>query len=503
MKPREFARPLAAVLAFALAAAPVIPTPAPRAAGVTAARKVAAGASAASDPSLAKSYRFDRGGWTYVHLEGSPHDIGYQHGYLLAPEIADAFATVKLEMTHDTGRDWEFFRRTAREMLWPKIDAEYQAELQGIVDGLQAQKTKLDLDDIVAFNAFSELPDYYVPWLEEQTNPKSGAAHEPSGHCSAFVATGSWTKDGQIVMAHSNWTTYIEGARWKIVFDIVPQQGNRILMDGFPGAIASDDDFGINSSGMIISETTISNFHGFDPNGKAEFVRARKAMQYADSIDDYVKIMLDGNNGGYANDWLLGDRKTGEIARFELGLKHYKVWRTKDGYYSGANFPSDPDVIRDETTFNPNDPSNSSNARRIRWDQLLIPNKGKIDVAMAETFLGDHYDTYTKTEGADKRTLCSHYETTAERTSDSSSGAYAPYGAVEGKAIDSKMAEAMTFMARAGHPCGQSFYAAQYLRDHPNSEYSWQAPVLRDMIAGPWTQFGVGDHGSPQNDQGN
>src|SRR5690242_10642535 len=86
-------------------------------------------------------------GWIYVHLEGSPHDIGYQHGYLLAPEIADAFAVVKLEMTHDTGRDWEFFRRAARQMLWPKIDPEYQAELQGIVDGLRARKTKLDLDD--------------------------------------------------------------------------------------------------------------------------------------------------------------------------------------------------------------------------------------------------------------------------------------------------------------------------------------------------------------------
>ncbi len=23
------------------------------------------------------------------------------------------------------------------------------------------------------------------------------------------------------------------------------------------------------------------------------------------------------NNGGYANDWLIGDRKTGEVARFE------------------------------------------------------------------------------------------------------------------------------------------------------------------------------------------
>jgi hypothetical protein len=79
------------------------------------------------DPRLAKAYRFERAGWIYVHLEGAPHDVGYQHGYLLAPEIADAFAAVSLEMTHETSRDWNFFRRAAREMLWPKIDEEYQA----------------------------------------------------------------------------------------------------------------------------------------------------------------------------------------------------------------------------------------------------------------------------------------------------------------------------------------------------------------------------------------
>ena len=34
--------------------------------------------------------------------------------------------------------------------------------------------------------------------------------------------------------------------------------------------------------------------------------------------------MLDGNNGGYANDWLIGDNKTGEIALLELGLKNHE-----------------------------------------------------------------------------------------------------------------------------------------------------------------------------------
>ena len=28
-------------------------------------------------------------GWTYVRLEGTPAEIGFQNGYLLAPEIQD------------------------------------------------------------------------------------------------------------------------------------------------------------------------------------------------------------------------------------------------------------------------------------------------------------------------------------------------------------------------------------------------------------------------------
>ncbi|HEY6357317.1 MAG TPA: hypothetical protein VIX35_03680, partial [Vicinamibacterales bacterium] len=49
------------------------------------------------DSPLDKAYRFDKGGWIFVHLEGGPHEIGYQHGYLLAPELADGFAAAKLE----------------------------------------------------------------------------------------------------------------------------------------------------------------------------------------------------------------------------------------------------------------------------------------------------------------------------------------------------------------------------------------------------------------------
>jgi hypothetical protein len=456
----------------------------------------AEGASGSPDPRLQKAYRFQKGGWTYVHLEGSPSDIGYQHGYLLAPEIADAFEAIKMFDTHQTQRDWEFFRAAAQKMLWPHIDAEYQQELQGIADGLKAHGVNLDVYDIVALNAFEEVPDYYVPWLNKRQKVAAVPGLKAPGNCSAFIATGSVTKDHQIVIAHNNWTSYLAGERWVIVFDLQPEHGNRILMDGFPGVITSDDDFGVNSAGMMITETTITEFEGWDPEGKPEFMRSRKALQYANNIDDYVRIIKEGNNGGYANDWLIGDRKTGEIAYLELGLKNTPLWRTKDGYFVSSNFARDPKVIQEETSgFDPNDASSSPNARHARWEEIMKQAKGKIDVVMAQQFLSDHVDSFEKTASSkeqqpNERALCGHVDNSPRGIKEWGWGAYNPGGAVQGKATDSTMAAKMSFVARAGHPCGADFTAADFLEHHP--EYAWQKKLLRDMKAGPWTVFASG-----------
>ena len=102
---------------------------------------------------LKAAYRFERNHWVYVHLEGSPADIGYQHGYLLAPEIADGVQTVRAVDTHTTKRDWNFYRNAAQNVLWKHIDAEYQQELQGIVDGIHAHGVTRDMWAVVALNA--------------------------------------------------------------------------------------------------------------------------------------------------------------------------------------------------------------------------------------------------------------------------------------------------------------------------------------------------------------
>jgi hypothetical protein len=421
-----------------------------------------------------------RNGWIPVRLVGSPAQIGFQHGYLLAPEIADGLAAIKLSITHQTKRDWAFFRDAAKDMLWPHVEDEYREELQGIAKGLAARGVAADVWDVVALNAFLELT-YYTDVLDAR---KSSSAPEK---CSAFVATGSWTRDGRPVIAHSNWSGYLEGERWNVIFDIRPEKGHRILMDGFPGLIHSGDDFGINDAGIVITETTISGFHGFDPGGVPEFVRARTAMQYAASIDDFDRIMRAGNNGGYANTWLVADVKSGEIARLELGLKHVTLERTRDGYFSGANYPIDPQLTAEETSFDPKDPTLSSCARRVRFEQLMPTLKGTLDAEAAKRIMADHVDaTAGSGDAPSEHTLCGHVDL-SPRGMKPWQDEFGPAGTVQAKVADGAMATRMELDAAIGHPCGVPFVAAEHLARHP--EFAWQKELLRDLPSRPWTTF--------------
>ncbi len=442
---------------------------------------------AQEQPALLRgSHRLERDGWIYVHLEGPPEQIGFQHGWLLATEIADLLRVVKPYLASTTKREWAFYRQTAETVLWPGVEPEYRTEIDGIVAGLKARGVLADRWDIVALNAIEEVPDYYVPWLDQQQGKKP-KTHSP-GNCSAFVATGKATKDGRIVMGHNAWTNYVVGSRWNIVFDLVPEHGYRMLMDGLPGVIVSDDDFTINAGGLLVTETTITQFEGFDPKGKPEFSRARKAMQYAASIDEFTAIMLDGNNGGYANDWLLGDNHTGEIARFELGLKHHGLERTKDGVFFGSNFPSDPKLIADETKFDVNDKTSSPNARRARWEQLVAEWHGRIDVEAGKRFELDIKDATTGQVGANERTLFGAVEISPRGVKQWDWAPFFPGGTVQSKVTDGRMAEHLEFWAAMGHPVGPEFHAAAFLEQHP--EYAWMRELLRDVVAHPWSRFG-------------
>lgn len=434
------------------------------------------------------AFREDRGGWIFVHCEGTSREIGFQHGRLLAAEIDDLMKTLAFYLEKSSGRIWPFYRRAAEKILWPRISRPIQMEIEGIAEGIRATGTGLKYDrfDIAALNGWIELAGYYVPVLEAEAEGAIPESKAPAS-CSAIIATGSYTSDGRIILAHNTWEDYLIGARWNIILDLVPDNGHRLLMDALPGFVHSGSDFYVTGGGLLITETTISRFFGFREDGIPAFDRIRRAAQTADSIDAFVRIMTTDGNGAYANDWLVGDRKTGEIARVEVGLKNHRVWRTKDGYYAGANFPLDEKLIAEETTFDPNNAGQSVYVRRDRWEKLMAENKGTITVENAMAFLGDHVDASKGTEARNANALCGHVDEDPNGLPEFEAAPFNPAGSVNGKVTSAALAGEMKMWARMGHPCGEDFLAAPFASARP--EFAWQLPYLRDMKAGPWTLF--------------
>jgi hypothetical protein len=326
-----------------------------------------------------------------------------------------------------------------------------------------------------------EMMDYWWPLVKDSL--KINSPNEEKESCSSFIATGSMTADGKIVLGHNTMGGY-EEPLCNIILDIAPQKGHHILMQSFAGFIHSGTDFFITDAGLVGSETTIGSFSSFDPNGVPEFSRMRHATQYADNIDEWCSMMKEGNNGGYANAWLLGDIKTNEIARLELGLKYVGFEKKKDGYFIGSNVAENLKLLRFETREDETNIMHSSVARRVRWKQLMKRYAGKINVKLAEQFEADHYDTYLNKINPDGRTLCGHCDLEPNPATDDP---FAPWGTLDGKVVDADMARQMSFYARWGDACGMPFSAAKFLTEHP--QYDWMTGLIKDRPAEPWVKF--------------
>jgi hypothetical protein len=258
-----------------------------------------------------------------------------------------------------------------------------------------------------------------------------------------------------------------------------------------PGWIHSGTDFFITDAGLVGSETTIGDFQHFSEKGVPEFSRMRRATQDAAGLDQWCAIMKKGNNGGYANAWLLGDVNSGEIARLELGLKYIGFERTKDGFFIGSNIAEDPHILRLETTTKDTDIRNSDVARRVRWKQLMKENAGKIDLALAEKMEADCYDACLHQESPGSRTLSGHFELDPQLTAFSGDVPYLPLGSYDAKVVDARMAKAMSFAARWGSADGTAFDAPAFLAAHP--QFDWQEGYLKSRPAEPWVEFKSGE----------
>src|SRR5437660_10333440 len=72
------------------------------------------------------AYRYPQAGWIVLHVEGEPYDRGYQHGRLMAPEIAD-FVKCSAALCSATAPSdgWRNARTLANALFVRRYDPEY------------------------------------------------------------------------------------------------------------------------------------------------------------------------------------------------------------------------------------------------------------------------------------------------------------------------------------------------------------------------------------------
>jgi hypothetical protein len=434
----------------------------------------------------------------------NPKERGYAYGKLIYKEMKKVKDTLDFIVYNDYGVKWEFFIEASNKYYKQKIIdlyPEFYEEMVGFAEGCTAGGFKMTVDDVVAWNNYFTLTESWWANMPEEESialrgvVKSNASSKEGGgssdRCSAFIANGDWTADRKIVVAHNNFSNFVDGQFARVVVDLKPTKGNRIIMMGFPGWIWSGTDFFVTSKGIIGTETTIGGFIAYENNIPIS-CRIRQAMQYGNTLDDYVEILLQGNSGDYANSWLFGDTNTNEILRIELGLKYHNVERTKNGYFIGFNAPYDPRIRNLEcvnTGFD--DLRRHQGARRVRLADLMDKHKGKLDIKVAQEIIADHYDTYLKKENPCSRTCCSHYELDPrEYMSDPSRPKpFQPRGALDGNVCDTAMAKAMSFSLRWGNSCGTPFDKNKFCDQH--REWDYLRPYLEDRPQQPWTTFTV------------
>jgi len=434
---------------------------------------------------LLQATRHEKNGWIYIHIEGTPKERGFQYGYMLAPEIKESIEVISKVWHYQNALDWNWLIQKTINKVKPNIDSEYLTEMEGIAEGVKTAGFDTDLDEIIIYNNFMELLWSWWPVAKEKIsiNPSEPTLQS----CSSFIAIGNMTSDGSIVLGHNTMFGFVI-PQCNIILDIKPDKGFRILMQTLPGFIHSGTDFFITNAGLIGSETTIADFSKYSEEGIPEFIRMRQATQYASNIDEWCEIMKKGNNGGYANAWLLGDINKNEIARLELGLNYVGFEKKKDGYFVGSNLVEDLRILRFETKAKETDIKYSTVARNVRWEQLMQENKGKINLELAKKFEADHYDTFLNSFKPGGRSLCGHFYLDSDHPNYQ---AFHVKGTLDGKVIDTKMAKQMSFLAKWGSSCDIPFDSKIFLKEHP--QFEWMNGLLKDRPNQPWTVFTTGE----------
>ena len=416
------------------------------------------------------SVDMEKNGWKHITVYGEPYKRGYAHGYLLSEDLKRVLIVLPFLVGEYFNIPFNQYMKDC-DIIYKIVKNrchEIYNEIRGIVYGARKKGVNITTRFVIAWNSLLSMSTFYNNRVSER--------------CSAFIATGSATEKGDIVMAHNTHSDLLTGQLLNIIMTVKPDKGNIFKMQTSPGFVASSADWFLCENGIVGCETTISHVN-FKPSfGIPYFCRIRKVMQYANNLDDCVSMMSKNNAGDYSSSWLYGDINSGEIMVHELGKSVESIKRVNDGVIYGMNSALSFE-LRNKETFD-TEHSNletSLGSRSHRLDYLLNQKYyGKINIPISKKIISDHYDTKYNKIHKSARGICKHLEVESDYN-------HRPYGATDGKVLDTSSAKTLNFYGIFGSSCGRKFSIKSYVNKHPEQK-KW-LDVLEDIPSYKWAKL--------------
>ena len=246
-------------------------------------------------------------------MDGTPDEMGFQHGRLLAKQIRHIMKEGYLAKTlwqQNYTREYVMAQSARMEKHVPP---EYIEEMKGIVKGLRAAGIEDVTYEDALLGATSAEIQHYGP-------------DSPPG-CSNFACWGKWTTDGRLLHGRNLDWNIRDGAQDDAAILVRrPVDGTPFMMVGWAGGIGSVS--GMNAEGITIGEMTSSSPDStFD--GMPLHVIMRRVIEKANNLEEAVNIIKKGPPTTGWN-FIIGDAQIPDARALEVDAKDCEVYAPMD-----------------------------------------------------------------------------------------------------------------------------------------------------------------------------
>ena len=375
-----------------------------------------------------------------LKIEGSPYQMGFQHGYLLVDRIETmatktllalpAYIATLAGISFEESMERALEGQRAAESCLPH---ECREEMQGIVDGAQsAGFANITLEKILLWNT------YYDQWClyshphnwesdEKEKRKQSGFnaifSSGSAGGCSSFTA---WNKaaggDGKLIFGKNedNFGMPYQGEN-RVMIVAKPSHGHGHVFMAYPGLIGLDG--GLNEAGFEMM-TQLNSMVDETMAGCGIAVFTRLLLAHASTVEDAIQIFQNHQRCGGIG-YHVADAKAKQAAVIETSSTRICIRYPKTGAemlwqsnhsncypgwegYQGYNMVKDQQLVHeleDTTTIGAwqrslRDPDNywvQAPSRFERYRTLLQDEYyGNITPENAIAILSDRVDPYSE-----------------------------------------------------------------------------------------------------------